>query len=284
MLSFSMKGTGVVGANPKLPVSKVTKPGQIVLLKSPVSPSPCPVAIADALAVVNVGNTAWLFAKCTPLVRMAQSAGVSCSLTDPYRSPSATKRITFRCPLAASWCPATPVTSAASKMSPLLGKDTNRWSRRQTRMSRISWDSSPSWRAGPQYAAGTYGSLAHDAADGRDDGRILQVEPGLLEHRDGPLAFGLRCLGPRALHGFLLGLRLRELELGLGLLETRPGLRHRLLGAGGGRPRRLDGGGRGLLAIHGLGVLLLGNLVLGRQRRIPGHIVLSLEVVGFGLP
>ena len=53
-------------------------------------------AIAEALAIVNVGNSEWLFSKWTPSVLTFQRAGVSRSLTEPCRRPSATKRITLR--------------------------------------------------------------------------------------------------------------------------------------------------------------------------------------------
>ena len=52
-----MNGIGVPAASPKLPEANAGNPVQFVLLNTPVSPSPCPVAMAEALAIVNVGNS-----------------------------------------------------------------------------------------------------------------------------------------------------------------------------------------------------------------------------------
>src|SRR5262245_51514724 len=62
----------------------------------PVSPRVCPVAIADALAIVNVGNRLWLLVKLTPRCRIDHKVGMSCALIEPKRRPSATKIIAFR--------------------------------------------------------------------------------------------------------------------------------------------------------------------------------------------
>src|ERR1700742_2071274 len=63
------------------------------LLKSPVSPRLWPVAIAEALAVVNVGNSEWEFLKLTPLSRTSAIAGAVCGVTIRPRRPSDTNRI-----------------------------------------------------------------------------------------------------------------------------------------------------------------------------------------------
>src|SRR5579875_856442 len=52
--------------------------------------------MAEAFAVVKVGNTEWLFRKSTPRVRTAQNVGVSSAFTEPRRRPSATKMMTLR--------------------------------------------------------------------------------------------------------------------------------------------------------------------------------------------
>src|SRR6201995_5820283 len=68
----------------------------MVLLKSPVSPRLWPVAIAEALAVVNVGNSEWEFLKLTPLSRISAIAGAVCGVTIRPRRPSGTNRIRLR--------------------------------------------------------------------------------------------------------------------------------------------------------------------------------------------
>src|ERR1700753_4025770 len=65
----------------------------MVLLKSPVSPSRWPVAIADALAVVKVGNKECEFLKLTPLSRISAIVGAVCGVTIRPRRPSGTNRI-----------------------------------------------------------------------------------------------------------------------------------------------------------------------------------------------
>src|SRR5262249_52859393 len=59
------------------------------------SPSRWPVASAEALGVVGVGKSAWLFAKNTPSARTLARAGGSVALTEPARRPSATKMTAF---------------------------------------------------------------------------------------------------------------------------------------------------------------------------------------------
>ena len=59
------------------------------------SPSPCPVASADAFAVVNVGNSAWLFRNHTPRVFTAFIAGAVSAVTIRPRRPSATNKMTL---------------------------------------------------------------------------------------------------------------------------------------------------------------------------------------------
>ena len=53
-------------------------------------------AIAEALDIVKVGKSEWLFRKYTPSVRIRNIVGVSVSLTEVFLNPSATKMITFR--------------------------------------------------------------------------------------------------------------------------------------------------------------------------------------------
>src|SRR6266436_2170771 len=52
--------------------------------------------MAEALAVVNVGNREWLFTKFTPCSRTQSIVGESTELTDPARNPSKTKITIFR--------------------------------------------------------------------------------------------------------------------------------------------------------------------------------------------
>src|ERR1700738_3322068 len=68
------------------------KPVWMVLLKSPVSPSLWPVANAEALAVVKVGNREWLFLKSTPSSRRRARVGAVLRSTIWERRPSGTKR------------------------------------------------------------------------------------------------------------------------------------------------------------------------------------------------
>jgi len=49
------------------------------------------VAMAEALAVVKVGKSEWLFAKRTPCSRIQNIVGESTAFTDPARKPSKTK-------------------------------------------------------------------------------------------------------------------------------------------------------------------------------------------------
>src|SRR5438552_2905196 len=79
----------------------------MVLAKLPVSPSWCPVASADALAVVTVGYSEWLLAKKTPCFCSRTSVGASVGFSDEGRNPSATKRTTLRLPVRASAEPQT---------------------------------------------------------------------------------------------------------------------------------------------------------------------------------
>src|SRR5271165_5374420 len=67
----------------------------MVLEKSPVSPSMWPVAMADAFAVVNVGNSAWLLRRLTPSRAIAAMVGAVVSSTERKRKPSATNRTTL---------------------------------------------------------------------------------------------------------------------------------------------------------------------------------------------
>src|ERR1700733_11909835 len=67
----------------------------MVLLKSPVSPRWWPVAIAEALAVVKVGNSECEFLKLTPLSRTSAIAGAVCGVTIRPRNPSGTNRMRF---------------------------------------------------------------------------------------------------------------------------------------------------------------------------------------------
>ena len=66
-----------------------------MLLKSPVSPSMCPVAIPEALAVVKVGNSECVLVNRTPRAISAVIAGAVAALTIPARRPSATNRMTL---------------------------------------------------------------------------------------------------------------------------------------------------------------------------------------------
>src|SRR5258708_15944259 len=60
----------------------------MMLLKSPVSARWWPVAIAEALAVVKVGNSEWLFLNDTPASRSAAMVGAVFWSTISARSPS----------------------------------------------------------------------------------------------------------------------------------------------------------------------------------------------------
>ena len=74
-----------------------------MLLKSPVSPSMWPVAMAEALAVVKVGNSEWLLRRLTPSRAIAAMVGAVASSTMRKRKPSATNRTTL-CGRAAGAC------------------------------------------------------------------------------------------------------------------------------------------------------------------------------------
>ena len=79
-----------------LPLAAGTrKPAKIVFEKSPVSPSRCPVAMVEALAVVNVGKMECEFSNRTPARSSAHIAGASRGVTELGRSPSATNRMTL---------------------------------------------------------------------------------------------------------------------------------------------------------------------------------------------
>jgi len=79
----------------------------MVLEKSPVSPSIWPVAMADALAVVKVGNRAWLLRKSTPSRAIAAMVGAVESSTMRDRKPSATNSTTLCGRDAGAWAEAT---------------------------------------------------------------------------------------------------------------------------------------------------------------------------------
>src|SRR5512137_353668 len=68
----------------------------MVLLKAPLSPRKCPVAMPDALAIVKVGKRECGLTKFTPLSRTAARAGAVSGATDKGRKPSGTKRIRLR--------------------------------------------------------------------------------------------------------------------------------------------------------------------------------------------
>src|SRR5437879_2450768 len=68
----------------------------MVLPRAPGWPSRWPVAIAEALAVVTVGKSEWLFSKSTPSARTAARAGATSGVTLCERRPSATKMMTLR--------------------------------------------------------------------------------------------------------------------------------------------------------------------------------------------
>src|SRR5215469_2843989 len=84
----------------------------MALEKSPVSPSMWPVAIADALAVVKVGNSEWLLRRLTPSRAMAAMVGAVVSSTMRARKPSATNSNTL-CGGVAAVCAAAGETSAS---------------------------------------------------------------------------------------------------------------------------------------------------------------------------
>src|SRR5262249_18094606 len=89
-----MNGVGLLAA------LGTAKPANRVLLNTPVSPRWWPVAIAEELAIVKVGNTAWLLTRDTPWRARAARFGAVSWLTARERSPSATK-ITTLCGTAA---------------------------------------------------------------------------------------------------------------------------------------------------------------------------------------
>src|SRR6516165_11859597 len=84
----------------------------MALEKSPVSPSMWLVAIADALAVVKVGNSEWLLRRLTPSRAMAAMVGAVVSSTMRARKPSATNSNTL-CGRVAAVCAAAGETSAS---------------------------------------------------------------------------------------------------------------------------------------------------------------------------
>ena len=55
----------------------------------------CPVAMAEALAVVNVGNSEWLLRRLTPSRAIAAIVGAVVSSTMRERKPSATNSTTL---------------------------------------------------------------------------------------------------------------------------------------------------------------------------------------------
>src|SRR5271165_1627202 len=99
----------------------------MVLEKSPVSPSMWPVAMADAFAVVNVGNSAWLLRKLTPSRAIAAMVGAVVSSTTLERKPSATNRTTLAGRGASAWANAAPAATAVRiaemvRRGPCIGK------------------------------------------------------------------------------------------------------------------------------------------------------------------
>ena len=98
-------------------------------------------------------------------------------------------------------------------------------------------------------------------------------------------AFGFRFGGMRArpLHRYLLRLSLGVLQFRLSLRDPGASLSDSLFRGGGGCAGGIDGSGRGLLAIDCLRVCLLRDLVLRRERLVPVHVVLGLQVIGLGL-
>src|SRR5208282_4711991 len=78
----------------------------MVLEKSPVSPSMWPVAMAEAFAVVKVGNSAWPLRRLTPSRAIAAMVGAVESSTMRKRKPSATNRTTLWGRDAGAWAPA----------------------------------------------------------------------------------------------------------------------------------------------------------------------------------
>src|SRR5262249_33718985 len=68
----------------------------MVLLKAPVSPRKCPVAMPDALAMVKVGNRECGLTKLTPRSRAAASVGAVSGVTEWGRKPSGTNKIRLR--------------------------------------------------------------------------------------------------------------------------------------------------------------------------------------------
>ena len=90
----------------------------MVLEKSPVSPSRCPVAMAEAFGVVMLGNIEWLLWKSTPSRRISAMVGAVSSVTLAERRPSATKMITLcgRCS-AMKTQPAMTATQRAARMT-----------------------------------------------------------------------------------------------------------------------------------------------------------------------
>src|ERR1700729_3305457 len=91
----------------------------------------CPVAMAEALAVVNVGNSEWLFRKLTPSRANAAIAGAVASSTMRERRPSATNSTTLwgrgegDCAEAAQ----APTIAIAAKIGAPLINDENRYMR-----------------------------------------------------------------------------------------------------------------------------------------------------------
>jgi hypothetical protein len=97
--------------------------------------------------------------------------------------------------------------------------------------------------SGGQVLARLNRSPADDAADRRDDRRVLQVELRLLERGRGLLDLRGRRLGPGSLNGNLFGPRFRVLLRCLRLRDARARLRDGLLCGSGRRPCRFDRGG-----------------------------------------
>src|SRR5271166_2148968 len=87
--SFSRNGVWLLAA------PGTSKPAKMVLEKSPVSPSMCPVAMLEAFAVVKVGNSAWLLRRLTPSRESRHGGGGVVIHDAKAQSVAATKRTTL---------------------------------------------------------------------------------------------------------------------------------------------------------------------------------------------
>ncbi len=131
--------------------------------------------------------------------------------------------------------------------------------------------------------------LADNSADRRDDGRVLQIELGLIQLRLPLRDLGLAALDLGFRDGDLLGPGHGRFDRGVSLGDFGARLFHRNFGGGNALLRlrdggflRFDGGFGGFRGGHRLVVLLLGNLVLGDQHLVALDVLRRFIRIGLG--